>query len=255
MTEETTTTTTPESGTTTTPESATPSSWRDSLSADYKDKYTEFKNPEDFVKGYDNLVSKLGADPIVKPKSDAAPEEWQKYYNKLGRPESADKYAINLPENGLTYDDNMLNGFKKAAHESGLTQDQVEKVFGWYDASMLAADGAKYEAAEAELKTKWGGDYDKNLSAAADFAKQAVPADYQDVVAKYSNDPAFIQMLHGIKAKYATEDRVSGNGQQGNTEADRRSQAVALMNSEAWKNAFHPDHERTKLQVRDLYKN
>ena len=53
--------------------------FREHVAPEYKEKFPEFKNIDAVMKGYEGLVSKLGANPIVSPK-EGAPEAEVKDY-------------------------------------------------------------------------------------------------------------------------------------------------------------------------------
>jgi hypothetical protein len=137
-----------------------------------------WKTPADVIGSYTNLEKLLGADKagraIVPPKDDAAPEDWQAFYNKLGRPESADGYKLPVPE-GDTGD------FAKTAsnwfHEAGLNTKQAEAIAGkWNEFQSSLVEQQHEELAQKaeidiqDLKKTWGDKYEAN----AELAKRAI---------------------------------------------------------------------------------
>lgn len=101
---------------------------------------SKYKTADEFFKGYQNLQKLVGQKEIVQvngiqiPKEDAPQEEWDQYYNSLGRPESADKYEfsgeIKLHE-GLNFEEEK-EAVSKIAHTLGLSKKQAEGVFKAY---------------------------------------------------------------------------------------------------------------------------
>ena len=75
-----------------------------------------FKDMGDFVKSYLSAQKIVGADKIPVPNKFATDEDWNKVYEKLGRPKSADEYKFNLPED-KTVDEAALKGFADQAHK------------------------------------------------------------------------------------------------------------------------------------------
>lgn len=92
------------------------------------------------VKGVGDAVKlareqdKLLGNAIRVPGKDAKPEEVEAYLNKLGRPETADKYELAPPEKlpeDLPYDGERAKSFKDLAHKLGLTQQQAKSIHDW----------------------------------------------------------------------------------------------------------------------------
>lgn len=145
------------------------SDWTSGLSEDNR-KTVEVKGwvdkgPDDVISAYRSLESHLGK-ALVPPKEDASPEDWSKFYAKLGRPEKAEAYELprpsNIPEN-LPYDAGTADEFKNWAHEAGLTPRQAAAIHNKYMerwASEYAANEARKDEAGSkaheELVQVWG---------------------------------------------------------------------------------------------------
>ena len=76
--------------------STTTSSWKDSISEEYRadpniEKFTEI---DALAKSYINATKMIGQDKIAIPNNNSTEDQWDEVYAKLGRPESADKYAL-----------------------------------------------------------------------------------------------------------------------------------------------------------------
>ena len=74
------------------------------------------------AKSYVNAQSMIGADKIAIPGKHATDDDWGEVYRRLGRPDSPEGYELvnEMPE-GAEASDDMLNWFRNAAHEAGLT--------------------------------------------------------------------------------------------------------------------------------------
>lgn len=101
----------------------------------------------------------------------------------LAPPETADGYEFQKPENFRVTDEEM-GEFKKIAFESGMNQKQFESVMNLSVKSQAETLKAyekqindAHDAAEAELKTEWGNEYDKKLEAAKSFLNHEKIAD------------------------------------------------------------------------------
>lgn len=113
---------------------------------------------------------KLLGNAIRIPGKDATPEERNAFLNKLGRPETADKYAFSVPKDmpeELPYDGEAAKAYAKEAHELGLSQEQASKLHDWFIQSQtatvkgfgeqqLAQKTEKAKAAVKTLEAEWG---------------------------------------------------------------------------------------------------
>jgi len=150
------------------PSKETTPDWRDALGesarawADQKG----FGSMDDVLRGHENLERLKGVpeERLVKLPVDDSAESWNEVFTRLGRPENADGYEV--PGENAEF-------VAKAYHESGLTKRQAdmltEKIASFEDdAAKSRADqiSEKIEADYAAMNGEWGGEYDKNLSAA-----------------------------------------------------------------------------------------
>jgi len=145
-------------------------SFLDGLSEDNR-KLAEnkgWKSPEDLDKvlaSYSELEKAQGSSLRV-PKDDAPQEEWDKFYSKLGRPESADKYEFKRPEGlpeDLPWDSEGEQALKAWAFNAGVPPKQAQSILEGY--AKMQADrltAARQAQAEAvtrtsdELTKEWG---------------------------------------------------------------------------------------------------
>ncbi len=68
--------------------------WIDSLPDDLRanPNVSKYKDPVEFVKGHLSAVESLGKKRFVEPQENSPQEEWDKYFNSIGRPEKIDDY-------------------------------------------------------------------------------------------------------------------------------------------------------------------
>jgi hypothetical protein len=248
-----------------TPETNTPAgNWRDGLSDDYKDKFTEFKDINSVFKGYDSLVSKMGKNPIVKPKEGASEQELKEYNTmlrkELGAPEDVSAYDFKLSEDlpeGFI-DDKQLGAMKEVFLEEGIPADAAQRIIDKYlDGQVEAynefnnsAENAKEEAITT-LKDQWKDEYDGNVNKAIAFADKYAPP---EVVEKFGNDPDFIKYTLSLH-QLTSENRIDNEGMQvKSTPAEMRAEAVSLMRSDDYKNPMSPNHNTIRERVSGIYK-
>lgn len=158
-------------------------SWMDQLSEDSRAlaQARSWDNPEKVIESYRNLESLRGvpSDRLVTlPSKDADPSAWDAVYSKLGRPETADGYELNLPAE-VQVNPDTVNNFKEVAYKVGLTPQQANALAEWqisHTASLQSEATQQTQTAlaaeEQELQREWGVAYDKNLGVARAAAKR-----------------------------------------------------------------------------------
>lgn len=170
----------------------------------------KWDNPLKVINDYRNLEKFHGvpADQIVKlPKGTDDPTAWDAVYNKLGRPESADKYGrdgLKIPE-GMNLDDAELNSFDALLHKAGLTKAQRDQTInGYIESKAKEVSGLDEQAVqertlqESALKKEWGSKYDERV----ELARRAFRAFLPEGVDKETVSLAFEKTLGvGIAAK------------------------------------------------------
>lgn len=111
----------------------------------------------------------VAPDQMIRLASPDDKEAWNGIWNRLGRPESADKYQLadpkEIPE-GLDLSAEGKTAFGAKAHELGLSQRQADALYQWINDGRIgsytaAVDGIKQSiaAVDAQLKTQWGAAY------------------------------------------------------------------------------------------------
>lgn len=139
-----------------------------------------FKTPEAALDSYRNLEKMFGADKagrtVVLPGENAEPQEREDFFNKLGRPESPDKYEIATPDDA---DTEFVDWFKMTAHKHGLTASQAkafaEEYNGFVENRMTAdtdRQSADITASMEALDKEWGQAKPAKLHAAKSAAAE-----------------------------------------------------------------------------------
>jgi hypothetical protein len=130
-----------------------------------------WKDPSDVLESYRNLEKFVGGSKslIEIPGVDAEPDKMEEFYNRLGRPESADKYELSVPDNA---EKETVEWFKEKAHSLGLTNDQASKLFSdWNSMVDEKMQSHQEQVAQmqqeqlASLKKEWGGAFDSQIAA------------------------------------------------------------------------------------------
>lgn len=155
------------------PDQAAPnpnSNWYDAIEDNDLKGYLQnkgWKDPSELAVGYRNLEKLVGSEKVPLPKGTEDKEGWDRVYDALGRPKSAEEYKIDVPQGGSPE-------FAKAAagkfHELGLSAQQASALTDWYNSqaqsqmgNMQQQSAQKTEADLAAVKAEWGAAYTENL--------------------------------------------------------------------------------------------
>lgn len=221
-----------------------------SLKLFIKDK--KFNYPE-ILKSYVNAQKMIGKDKVVLPGKNATDEDWNTFYNKIGRPE-VDKYEVKLKE-GQEVDQGFLKKYKEVAHKSGLLPKQAEGLFHWYHEEVEGAQKAvleqhkqKIEAEQFNLKKEWGVGYDKEVDLAKralrQFASEEEIAELKE--SGLTANVKFVKLLNKI-GKGLKEDSFkhesAGNFGVTKEEASRKISEMYSDKSGPYMNKQHPGHQ------------
>lgn len=145
-----------------------------------------WKSPEDVVTSYRNAEKMLGApkEKLIRlPDKEDAPE-WNDIFNRLGRPEKADGYKVEIPEK--VGDAQFAEWAQKLFHEAGLSRKQGERIASEWNKKALEAVQAQEQAEIDEsnqqlekLKQEWGQAFEPKVRAKNELLKLAGVTDEQ----------------------------------------------------------------------------
>jgi len=227
-----------------------------------------YSNPNEVAMAYHNLLKLQNGNPEVTsvPKADAPQAEWDAFYNKLGRPESPDKYELK-PGEGVAVDQPTLEFGKKLFHKLGAPPakaqeavDEWNKFVGEQMAARVEADRVANEQALAALETKWGAELKANQAAGLRVIKSLKldPALLEGVEKSVGLAPV-VELLAAIGRRSD-----EGAGPLGGTSGDPTN--PANMSQEAIKNAIstlqadaayndakHPGHGQAVERMAQLF--
>ena len=250
--------------------------WKASLPEDIRDNQLihNANSIESLAKTAIHAQSMIGADKIAVPGRWANDDDWNNVYTKLGKPEDAQGYKLELKE-GTQVDKDMESWYRGLAHKAGLNDRQANTIFQEYmakEAELKAANAPpspedveiiKGEA-EIVLKKEWGKAFDTKMNEAKGVLTEFAPKDFDQLLTKdgvpLGNDPVFIKTLANI-GNYINsklgEDKMVGSKQQPQyTPADAEKEIAALRGDPRDGGPYwdkkHPDHMRTVQQVQEL---
>tara|TARA_B100000519_G_C14205612_1_gene420164 strand:+ start:180 stop:1022 length:843 start_codon:yes stop_codon:yes gene_type:complete len=250
--------------------------WKASLPEDIRDNQLihNANSIESLAKTAIHAQSMIGADKLAIPGKWANDDDWNNVYTKLGKPEDAQGYKLELKE-GTQVDKDMESWYRGLAHKAGLNDRQANTIFQEYmakEAELKAANAPpspedveiiKGEA-EIALKKEWGKAFDTRMNEAKGVLSEFAPKDFDQLLTKdgvpLGNDPVFIKTLANI-GNYINsklgEDKMVGSKQQPQyTPADAEKEIAALRGDPRDGGPYwdkkHPDHMRTVQQVQEL---
>jgi hypothetical protein len=138
-----------------------------------------WQSANDAIKSYSSLETLLGekASAIVPPKADAAPEDWGKFYEKLGRP--ADPNMYKFSKEGM--DPKIAPEIGKWFHEQGLNDKQAEGILKQYNEFNTKYQSEADQAAMVQsnndlldLQKDWGNKFDDTIELARRATQHAI---------------------------------------------------------------------------------
>lgn len=148
---------------------AATTNWLDTLPDDIKKdpSLAMFKEPAALAKSWISAQKMIGAEKVVIPGEKASDEERAAFYNKIGRPDSPEKYELKPPA-GYELDETSAKSFKEFAFKAGYTSAQVNAAIA-FDAERAASANANAEAARDHQIRESLLDYQKKLGGESKF--------------------------------------------------------------------------------------
>ena len=246
--------------------STTPSvkSWKETISEEFRNdpNISKFTEIDALAKSYINATRMIGQDKVAIPNENSTDDQWQEVYGKLGRPESADKYKLEVQSETAPLDEGAIKQFAENAHQLGLNNKQAQGILEFYKNSMEGSaqqariDTETYQAnAEQELRKEWGKSYDNNIKKAAQVAKANMNSEILDLTLsdgrRLGDHPEIIKGFANI-ANLMSEDKMIGTGEDNATSGrDLNEEISKIVNDRdgPYWNKSHPDHDKVVQQV------
>lgn len=217
------------------------------------------------VSGYRNAEKAIGGDKIVLPGKDAKPEEWNKVWEKLGRPANADAYEVKKPDGATWYSDGLAGVLRKAAFDAGLPARQFGAVHDAFVGAVQAAMIERRTAAEGQLKaleTEMGPAFKANVQMARSAAAKAMEAagisgtDFDALGDAIGHDKV-IKLFHHFGQAMAEDRAVEGHKPTAEGSEAAKAEWTALQQTDRYKQAInnpqHPEHKTVLAEKRKLF--
>ena len=252
---------------TTEPQPTVNKTWKEAISEEFRndpniEKFTEI---DALAKSYINATQMIGQDKVAVPNKNSTEDQWNEVYDKLGRPESSDKYSLNVKSDVVPIDEGSIKQFADNAHKLGLNQKQAEGILDFYKTNMegmaqqsqVDTETAQAQSAQ-ELRQEWGREFDTNVKKAGALAKANMNPDILDMELKngmrVGDHPEIIKGFAKIAGMMSEDNIVTTESEQVNSSKDIESQISTITNNTdgPYWNKRHPDHDKTVQQVYTL---
>ena len=245
----------------------TQSTWKDSISEAYRndpniEKFTEI---DALAKSYINATKMIGQDKVVIPTNNSTEEAWNEVYDKLGRPESAEKYSLDAKSEVVNLDEAAIKSFAEQSHKLGLNNKQAQGILEFYKNNMEGtAQQAKIDTetaqaqAEQQLRQEWGRDFESKVKQAGALAKANMDANVLDMTlsngTRLGDHPEVIRGFAKIASMMQEDKIVATESENVDTTKDLESEISAIMNdkSHPYHVKGHPDHDKSVQQMLTL---
>ena len=246
----------------------TATSWKDTISEEFRNdpNISKFTEIDALAKSYINATRMIGQDKMAVPNQNSTEDQWNEVYNKLGRPETPDKYKLDTKSEVVPFDENAVKSFAENAHKLGLNNNQAQGILEYYKSMMEgSAQQSKIDTetaqaqAEQQLRQEWGKAFDDNRKKAASIAQANLGKDFLENTilkdgSKLGDHPTVIKGFLNI-ANMMSEDKIvsteSENVDQGRDINQEISQIMNDKSSPFWHKG-HPDHDKIVQQVYTL---
>ena len=241
--------------------------WKEAISEEFRndpniEKFTEI---DALAKSYINATQMIGKDKVAVPNKNSTDDQWNEVYDKLGRPESADKYTLNAKSEVVPIDEQAIKQFAENAHQLGLNNKQAQGILEFYKNNMEGmAHQAKVdtETAQAqstqELRQEWGREFDTNIKKAGALAKANMNPEILDMQLKdgmrLGDHPEIIKGFAKIAGMMSEDKIVSTESENVSSNTDVETEISDIMNNKdgPYWNRSHPDHDKVVQQVYTL---
>ena len=245
----------------------TAKSWKETISEEYRNdpNIAKFTEIDALAKSYINATRMIGTDKVAIPNKNFTEDQWNEFYNKVGRPETPDKYNLSFKSDNFPTDEGQIKTFQENAHKLGLSTDQAQGILDYY--KNLTESSAKQQQVDLEtsqaqsqqlLKEEWGKNYEANLKRAAGVAKANLSPKVLDLqMQDGSRLGDNVDVIKGFAkiANLLSEDKIvatESETQMPNKDIETEiSQIINNKQGPYW-NKGHPEHDKTVQQVLTL---
>ena len=222
----------------------------------------KWESVDSAINSYRNLEKLTGVPPdrIIKLPADNDAKAWGEVYTKLGRPETADKYTIPLPEGDKG---EFASVAKNWFHEAGVSQSAATKLAerwnGYMAEQQKAVQTKQAEVQQTEinaLKQAWGSEYEAKAQLVDRAAETFGMTQAHLAALKQALGPkAAMEFLHNIGAKVAVEANapigMSGGGGGVMTAEQAQAELTRLRSDKMFSALFNHADPKQRMEARE----
>lgn len=236
--------------------------------AEYKDApwVKDTKDVPTLFKRMNDLTTEIGRRPAGIPQDNAKPDEIAAFNKAFGVPEKPEEYKLSEPPKELgPVNPEFQTAIKNMFHKAGISAKQaaaLEKDWNALQVQAMQKAGAVAQQSDTDfdkLKTEtFGANAETVIKNAGALLAQYTPANMKSHVANLSNENLIVLagVIEGIRKDFISEDRMPSGGAAPSgsmTKEQKQAEGRRLMALPEYTNQFHPDHEKIKAQVQQLY--
>lgn len=227
-----------------------PDNWREALEEDIRNDPSMKPIPDvpTLAKSYIHAQRAMGKDKITVPSQHATQEEWKQVWNKLGLPESVDKYDI-TPTKGADVDQNFFNAYKEAALNAGVLPQQAQVLHDWFNEQaekqveqQRIENKTIFDKQMQGLKQEWGDAFADNVQRAQAAVDYYGGEDFKEHLNKtgMGNDTGFIKFFAKLGESLKEGQFIDGKGDHSGSTVDESQKTI----TETLGDSKHPYHIR-----------
>ncbi len=215
----------------------------------------EFDKHKDFASMAKSLVNQsalVGRKMEKLPTAESSREEWNEFYEKMGRPKEIAGYDLKHIE-GINADEykESTSAFAQKAHDLGLSKDVAQQLMSWYEQNEIEKSATQQtqslEDTVTELRKDWGADYDNNLKNASLVAENlGITKDIEE--AGLGANPTVLKMLSTIASRTKEGGFMTNQTSQFTGSIDDRLKEVGMEIKEAYSSNSPKLPELLKMQ-------
>jgi len=227
------------------------------------DALKDIKDITGLARAFIDTKSMVGG--MVRVPGDGASEEDRaKFFSRIGRPDSADKYALEAKD--VPLNEEAVKAFRSAAHHANLTTDQASAIFNWMVADQKERIGklteSEKEAAEktaVALRSEYGAEYDRRKGAAEIALTKFFTADDANTIrGLLDKNPGIFRAVSNIGMSISESDSGGSGGRSGGsvvTVDDARAKIRAAQSDpkSPYRDRNHPDHKAAVDEITRMY--
>lgn len=223
-----------------------------------------WKTTDDVVKSYRNLESQIGTDKLSLPAEGSDLAEWDGW-SRLGTPETADGYELNVPQGYENYSEDLSAWFRQEAHAAKIPAAMAQRMHDSFVERMMGQENdmvldqqRTFEEWNGELKKEYGNAYDEKVG----LARRAVRAFGSEELtglldeSGLGNHPEMIRAFAKIGAELSSGQQFKDaetSGSFGMTPEEARAEISRIRANPALMDKTSPENKVLNDRLTQLY--